>query len=102
MRQQVLVPTGMLWRPALRGHDQIVVASAAIDQRRLACLTGITTLRMEDQDARVVPCVTGLAAGASYCRTCSSPKSLKSGMKRSLPRLRAVAIAKHGSSSAAS
>src|SRR5262249_41712655 len=60
--RQVLVPGGMLRRPAARGHHQVAVAVAAVDQGRGPRLTGAPAGGRQEQRGDALPDVPVLAA----------------------------------------
>src|SRR5690349_4469222 len=54
VRDEVLVPAGMLRSSALRRHDHRVVAVHAVDERRRRLVTGLATGRRQQQDRRAL------------------------------------------------
>src|SRR5215470_1388885 len=59
---QVLVPGRMLRRPAARGHHQVAIAVAAVDQRRGPRLAGAPAGGRQEQRGHALPDVPVLAA----------------------------------------
>src|SRR5207245_3594304 len=51
-----------LRRSPLRGHEDVVIPVATIDERKLPRRAGLPTRRMQDETGRVVPVMTDLAA----------------------------------------
>src|SRR5262249_11388518 len=62
VRDQVLVPAGIVGRAALRGHEDVVVAVPTVDERVLPGLARLPAGRVQDEAGRPVPVVTHLAA----------------------------------------
>src|SRR3989475_5718690 len=63
VRDQVLVPSGVLRGATLRRHDDVVIAVPTVDQRELPGLAGLPGGRVQDEAVRAVPVVPHLAAG---------------------------------------
>src|SRR5437667_10009082 len=63
VRDQVLVPSGVLRRATLRRHDDEVIAVPTVDERELPGLAGLPGRRVKDENVRAVPVVPHLAAG---------------------------------------
>src|SRR5712671_5033663 len=55
LRDEVLVPARVLRRAAARGDDEIVVAGAAVDQRRRPRLAGAPAGRRQEQGGDALP-----------------------------------------------
>src|SRR5438093_4082020 len=59
---QVPVPSGIVGRPTLRCHDDVVLTVPTIDERELPDLTGLPTGRVQDETVHAIPVVTHFAA----------------------------------------